>query len=92
MKKLLSASDVGEILGVNADTARRYMRRSMVCVMLPGRDLRVEEAEVERFAAGLRKAPISAQAKPTKAKKRPAPIIDLELFEPDGRIKRRRRA
>ena len=91
MKKLLSASDVGEILGVSADTARRYMRRSMVCVMLPGRDLRVEEAEVERFTAGLRNAPASAQAKPAK-KHKPAPIIDLNLFEPDGRIKRRKRA
>ena len=58
-------------------------------------DLRVEESEVERFAQGLRVAPTSTPAAtPATPKKHrtPAPIIDLELFEPDGRIKRRRRA
>ena len=91
MKKLLTAGDVGALLGVSEDTARRYMRKSMTCVMLPGRDLRVEESEVERFAQGLRVAPTSTPAAPRKGRT-PAPIIDLELFEPDGRIKRRRRA
>lgn len=90
MKKLLNAGEVGAILGVTDETARRYMRERMTCVMLPGRDLRVEESEVERFAQALRVAPASVQGKPTKAKKRPAPILDLTLFEPDGRIKRRR--
>lgn len=91
MKKLLNAGEVGAILGVTDETARRYMRERMTCVMLPGRDLRVEESEVERFAQGLRVAPAAVQGKPTKVKKcKPAPILDLTLFEPDGRIKRRR--
>lgn len=89
MKNLLTPAQVGERLGVNADTARRYMRSGMTCVILPGGDLRVEEAELEAWTKGRRVAPSTAGSK-TTTRRKPAQVIDLTLFEPDGRIKRRR--
>ena len=89
MKKLLTPKDVGDRLGVNCDTARRYMRREMACIILPGGDIRVEEAEVERWTDQRRQAPAGTKS----SRKKPVPrIVDLTLFEPDGRIKRRRKA
>ena len=90
MKALLSPAQVGERLGVNADTARRYMRAGMTCVILPGGDLRVEEAELEAWTKGRRVAPSTTGSKTTSNRRKPAQVIDLTLFEPDGRIKRRR--
>lgn len=84
MKRLLGARDVAELLRVNEDTARKYMRR-MCCVVFPGGGLRVEEAELERWVSGNTQAP--AERKPRK--KPTVAVYDLELFEPDGRIKRR---
>lgn len=88
MRRLLNAVQVGEILGVSENTARQYMRQHMACVMLPGGGIRVEEAELERWTNQRRVCPMDSM--PAKAK-RPAPrVYDLDLFEPDGRIKRRR--
>ena len=89
MKRLLNARGVGELLGVCENTARKYMK-DMTCVILPGGDLRVEEIEVERWAAGKRKAPDTA---PARKPRKPTPMPRLlDLLEPDGRIKRRRTA
>jgi len=85
MKALLTPAQVGARLGVNADTARRYMRTGMTCIILPGGDIRVEETELETWAKLQRVAP---GKKPVKRKKS-APVINLSLFEADGRIKRR---
>jgi predicted site-specific integrase-resolvase len=49
MKNLLTPVQVGERLDVNADTARRYMRSGMTCVIPPGGDLHMEEAELEAW-------------------------------------------
>ena len=89
MKKLFSPREVGELLGVSEDTARRYMRAKMTCVRLPGNDLRVTEDEVERWTMSCREAPKEAPRKPRKPAR--STIIDLNLFEADGRIKRRRK-
>jgi hypothetical protein len=89
MKALLTPAQVGERLGVNRDTARRYMRNQMTCVILPGGDIRVEESELEAWTQGRRVAPAQIAREP-RARRKPAPVIDLALFEPDGRIKRRR--
>lgn len=89
MKKLLNAAQAAELIGVTEETARRYIRQQMTCIMLPGRDLRVEESEVERWISSTRKAPTAAQGAPRK-KRTPRPVLDPDLFEPDGRIRRRR--
>lgn len=92
MKSLLTPAQVGERLGVNRDTARRYMRSGMTCVILPGGDLRVEEAELEAWTRERRAAPIGT-ANDRKTRKTPkSNVLPLDLFEADGRIKRRRRA
>jgi hypothetical protein len=87
MTKLLSAAQVGERLGVQAKTARKYIRQ-MTTVVLPGGDIRVEEAELEQWISGKRQAPentnIFKQASRVRREVRP------DLFEADGRIKRRR--
>lgn len=87
MKKLLSAREVGELLGVTEDTARKYIRQKMTFIMLPGGDLRVEESVVEAWAASQRTAPKETQTTKPRIMRMPYPA---ELFEPDGRIKRRR--
>ncbi len=87
MNRLLSAKDVGDALGVKPATARRYMR-DMATVPLPGGDIRVEEDELARWINSRRKAPPTDQPKPKKT--RVTRTYDLDLFEPDGRIKRRR--
>lgn len=87
MKKLLSAREVGELLGVCERTARKYIRKDMVCVLLPGGDLRVEESEVERWTERQRKAPAGTPAAKPRIIRMPYPA---ELFEPDGKIKRRK--
>lgn len=93
MKSLLTPAQVGERLGVNRDTARRYMRSGMTCVVLPGGDLRVEESELETWTREHRAAPISTDTarKPRKTRTTNN-VLPLDLFEPDGRLKRRRRA
>lgn len=88
MKNLLTAAQVGERLGVNGDTARRYIRAHMVHIMLPGGDLRVEEAEVERWISTTRRTPEDSVPPRTRKPRKPCPY-NPELFEPDGRIKRR---
>lgn len=90
MKKLLTAAQVGELLGVTDETARRYIRQHMACMMLPGGDLRVEEAEVERWLESTRQAPETVFQAARKMKPRTPHRYDPELFEADGRIRRRR--
>lgn len=89
MERLLSARDVGTLLGITERTARRYMRDGMACILLPGGDIRVEATEVEQWTKKHREAPASTSSAP-RVRTMPS-LVPPELFEPDGKIKRRRK-
>lgn len=88
MMRLLSAAEVGERLGIAAKTARKYMK-DMCVVVLPGGDIRVEEDELNRWINARRLAPATGGTMRRKTARAPR-VYDPALFEPDGRIKRRK--
>ena len=84
---LLTISDVAERLKVERHKASDLMKL-MPCFVLPGsRTKRVREADFQDWVSANTVMP---GVKPPKKRKQ-EPEIDLELFEPDGRIKRRRK-
>ena len=90
--KLLTITDVAELLQVERHKASELMKL-MPCFVMPGtRTKRVRLIDFEHFVT----ENVAVQAGETciRGKKRPKPVepyIDLNLFEPDGRIKRRRK-
>ena len=87
---LLTISDVAERLKVERHKASDLMKL-MPCFVLPGsRTKRVREADFQEWVSANTVMSGAVLAKPPKKRKQ-EPEIDLELFEPDGRIKRRRK-
>lgn len=90
--KLLTISDVAELLQVERHKASELMK-FMPCLVMPGtRTKRVRLADFERFVT--ENVVVQADETYSRGKRRPKPIdpyIDLNLCEPDGRIKRRRK-
>ena len=86
---LLTISDLADRLGVERHTASKMMKQ-MPCLVFPGsRTKRVKESDFLAWVDAHTFVPGAVPPKPAK-KKHPKPEIDLELFEPDGRLKRRR--
>lgn len=84
--KLLSKYEVAEVLGCTPRAAQETMKK-MNRVQINAKQYRVTDAELERWIASCTVAPVQ---KPGAAHKRPAFRYDPNLFEADGRIKRRR--
>lgn len=95
-EKLLDRNGVAALLGVSPRTAYSLMRQMRrVPVSKTGQSERprffVTESEVTRWQRESIQEP--ASPKQPKSRKRAAPFVpDPNLFEPDGRIKRRRTA
>ena len=87
---LLTISDVADRLSVERHKASDLMKL-MPCLVLPGsRTKRVREVDFQEWIAANTIMPGAALSNHQR-KKKAQPEIDLELFEPDGRIKRRRK-
>lgn len=87
---LLTITDVAERLNVERHKASDLMKL-MPCFVMPGsRTKRVRESDFDAFVAAHTAMPVIASAKRRKAEK-PEPEFDPQYFEPDGRIKRRRK-
>lgn len=87
---LLTISDVAERLKVERHKASDLMKL-MPCFVLPGsRTKRVRETDFEDWIAAHTVMPGAAPTKRREAKKA-QPEFDPRYFEPDGRIKRRRK-
>lgn len=90
-EKLLTIADVADRLNVERHKASDLMKL-MPCFIFPGtRNKRVREADFDEWM----KANTVVQAMEKSRRKKPLgpttpACLDLELFEPDGRIKRRR--
>ncbi len=91
-EKLLTITDVAGRLNVERHKASDLMKL-MPCLVLPGsRTKRVREADLEAWIIAntvVQGMETSIPMKPRR-KRKIAPEIDLDLFEPDGRLKRRR--
>ena len=88
---LLTITDVAERLGVERHKASDLMKL-MPCFVMPGsRTKRVLETDFDAWIAAHTIIPVDIPTKRRKTRKQPEPEIDLNLFEPDGRIKRRRK-
>ena len=86
MEKLLDAVEVAALLGLKSPkTARAYIHE-MAHIKLPGGDIRVEQRELECWLNARREA--DTPKKGRQPRRREPRVYDLELFEPDGRIKR----
>jgi len=94
MDKMLNAEQVAGIVGCCESTAYALMRK-MPHFSPPGRGerklIRVWQSDLLTFIAQNTINP----AAPQKGGRKPAPrmssnVLDPELFEPDGRLKRRR--
>lgn len=84
--KLLSKYEVAEVLGCTPRAAHETMKK-MNRVEINAKQYRVTEEELNRWIASCTVAPAQNQPRPHK---RPVVKYDPNLFEPDGRIKRRR--
>lgn len=93
MDKMLTAEEVAKIVGCCESTAYTLMRK-MPHFSPPGRSggrklIRVWQSDLLAFIANNTVDPFAR-----KGGRKPAPkvlpILDADLFEPDGRIKRRR--
>jgi len=88
--KLLTITDVSERLQVERHKASALMNL-MPCLVMPGtRTKRVREVDFQAWIAINTVVPAGPMMN-HREKRKPAPEIDLNLFEPDGRIKRRRK-
>ena len=89
--KLMTITDVSDYLGVERHKASDLMK-TMPCLILPGtRTKRVRLIDLENWISS--HVVVQAEAETGKRKKthaKAAPQYDPELFEPDGRLKRRR--
>ena len=101
-ERLLHPADVAEILGVTKRRASELMR-TMRCVNVSRNPAcmkprwAVTAGEIDRWQKARTAIPDqrvdTPPARPGRARKAPPRMaLDLELFEPDGRIKRRRAA
>ena len=89
--KLLTITDVCAELGVERHKASDLMKL-MPCLVLPGsRTKRVREADLSAWITLNTVLPGTVPQKLHRKKQKTMPEIDLEYFEPDGRIKRRRK-
>lgn len=98
-ERLLYPADVAEILGVTKRVASDLMR-TMRCINVsrnpagPKPRWAVTASEIDRWQQARTAIPDQRVDIPPagtrRAHKPPRTALDLELFEPDGRIKRRR--
>lgn len=87
---LLTITDVAERLNVERHKASDLMKL-MPCFVMPGsRTKRVRESDFDAWVAANTALPVIVPMKRKKAAK-PEPEYDPRYFEPDGRIKRRRK-
>lgn len=87
---MLTITDVAERLNVERHKASDLMKL-MPCFILPGtRTKRVTEKDFDAWIAANTVNPITVSIKRRKAIN-PQPEFDPQYFEPDGRIKRRRK-
>lgn len=85
---LLTISDVAEQLQVERHKASELMKL-MPCLVMPGtRTRRVRQADFQKWIDSNTVQPVAPTEKRTRKKPE---AIDPNLFEPDGRIKRRRK-
>ena len=95
MDRMLSVDDVAKIMGCCRTTAYNMMHQ-MPHFVPPGSGthklIRVWERDLNAFIMSNTIIPAAPQAKGSRkaAPATRAAVLDSELFEPDGRIKRRR--
>ena len=92
--QLLTVEQAADALGISEKTVRRMLPELGALDLLSGRSqrrmIRIPRESVERYLSSCRittAVPEKRKHAPRKPKTEP---LDLELFEPDGRIKRRR--
>jgi len=84
--KLMSKYEVAEVLGCTPRAAQETMKK-MNRVQLNEKQYRVTEQELQRWIMSCTIAPAQNLPRPHK---RPAVTYDPNLFDENGRIKRRR--
>lgn len=88
-ENLLTVNDVAALLKVERHKASDLMKL-MPCLVLPGtRTKRIRAIDLESWIIENRVVQGNMPVKP-RTRKTAEPPIDLNLFEADGRIKRRR--
>ena len=95
-ERMLDRYGVADLLGVSAETAYNLMRQMRrIPVTKTGASQRpkymVTPSEVTRWQQEMMEADCAKKAQPVR-KREVSIAYDPELFEPDGRIKRRRPA
>ena len=93
--RLMTVNDIAEALSVGRDTAQALMRQMRHINVSTGNRrelLRVYEHDFRAWLESRAESPETQRGKGTQRKPRTITELDLELFEPDGRVKRRRHA
>ena len=89
-EKLLTITDVADRLHVERHKASDLMKL-MPCLVFPGsRTKRVRETDLQTWITENVVTPGALPMKVQRCKKKADPGLDLNLFEPDGRLKRRK--
>lgn len=88
---MLTIEQAAESLGVSSKTIRTILPDLGAVDLLGGRgQRRIIRIPEDAIMAYLSKCRIMAEPKPQKRTKAKEQALDLTLFEPDGRIRRRR--